>query len=227
MDTTVTNPMSPGIQPIPLDCIPTEEDGVYNVPLGDHCDDYADEINELYPNPIIKGSGNNKHTKRMKKKGNKRKTMKKKGNKRKTMKNKSKTSVKLFRKIRSKIQRGGGEQEDKNLFKAVKNKKVSIEFTKFDEVREALVAGAAVNAKDDDGRTALNLASEKGYTKIVAMLLTQEGINVNAKDDEGRTARNWASMRGRTEIVKMLQEYIAAEQRGGALKSNKQNVTIL
>ena len=96
----VINPMSPGIQPIPLDCIPTEEDGVYNVPLGDHCDDYEDEINKLYPNPIIKGSGNNKHTKRMKKKGNTRKTMKKKGNKRKTMKKKSKT----FRKTRSKRQ---------------------------------------------------------------------------------------------------------------------------
>ena len=108
------NPMSPGIQPIPPDCIPTKDaEGYFNIPLGAHCEQYETEIKKLYPG-FTGGSGNNKHTKRMKKKGNtrktmkkkgnKRKTMKNKGNKRKTMKNKSNKSNKRFRKTRSKRQ---------------------------------------------------------------------------------------------------------------------------
>jgi len=104
MNTTVINPMSPGIQEIPPDCVPTEDaEGYFNIPLGDHCEQYETEIKKFYPG-YTGGSGNNKHTKRMKKKGNKRKTMKKKGNKRKTMKNKSNKSNKRFRKTRSKRQ---------------------------------------------------------------------------------------------------------------------------
>jgi hypothetical protein len=100
MDTTVFNPMSPGILEIPIDCIPTKDaEGYVNIPLGAHCDKYEELIKKRYPG-FTGGSGNNKHTKRMKKKGNTRKTMKKKGNKRKTMKKKSKT----FRKTRSKRQ---------------------------------------------------------------------------------------------------------------------------
>ena len=147
-------------------------------------------------------------------------------------KRKSKKSKKIFRKTRSKRQRGGGEQEDK-LFKAVKDNNL-------DKAREALDEGANVNAvtnvryqvgktalmlasnyahpemveyllengadvhaKNRYGVTALHIASREGHTDIVAMLL-EKGADVNAKSNNGATALITASEKGHTEIVAML-----------------------
>jgi ankyrin repeat protein len=92
-------------------------------------------------------------------------------------------------------------QKDKKLLDAAKNKKL-------DEVREALATGANVNVTDDDGNTALIIASEKGYTEIVEMLL-KKGADVNATDKYGRTALIWASMQRRHQVVGMLEAAIA------------------
>jgi ankyrin repeat protein len=107
-----------------------------------------------------------------------------------------KTLKKRFNTTRSKIQSGGGEQED-NLFKAVNDNNL-------DKVKEALDKGADVNAKTnvgyDAGSTALLIASYKGHTKIVEMLLAA-GADVHAKDKWGFTALIKPS---ESEIVEML-----------------------
>jgi len=71
-------------------------------------------------------------------------------------------------------------------------------------VEEALTNGADVNAKDNDGWTALHWASRLGHIETVKALLQVDGIEINAKDNDGWTALHYASMNGRTEVVKAL-----------------------
>ena len=71
-----------------------------------------------------------------------------------------------------------------------------------------LEKGGDVNAKNNGGWTALHLASQDGYKKIVEMLL-EKGADVNAKTNTGWTALKLASQEGHTEIVEMLEEAIA------------------
>jgi len=52
--------------------------------------------------------------------------------------------------------------------------------------------------------TALILASDKGHTENVKLLLSVEGIDVNKADNHGNTALILASHRGHTEVVKLL-----------------------
>ena len=64
-------------------------------------------------------------------------------------------------------------------------------------------AGADVNAKDNDGWTALMLAGGRGRTEIVNALI-KAGADVNAKRNEVGTALMWAASEGRTETVNTL-----------------------
>ena len=63
-----------------------------------------------------------------------------------------------------------------------------------------------VDETDDNGNTALMIASMKGYGDIVQFLLSEEGADPNLPDNNGRTALMWASEYGRTEIVRALLE---------------------
>ena len=45
-----------------------------------------------------------------------------------------------------------------------------------------------INAKDGKGKTALHLATMKGYYEVVRVLLETTSINVNEVDDAGHTA---------------------------------------
>jgi ankyrin repeat protein len=62
-----------------------------------------------------------------------------------------------------------------------------------------------VDAKDEDGKTALVWASLMGHTEVVKTLL-EAGADVNAKDKSGIAALIRASLGGYTEIVKILLE---------------------
>jgi len=73
-------------------------------------------------------------------------------------------------------------------------------------VQQHLVAGADVNAKDDNGWNPLHLAAENGR-KQVAELLIANGADVNAKDNNGWTPLFYAAAKtgsGHKEIVELL-----------------------
>ena len=60
-----------------------------------------------------------------------------------------------------------------------------------------------VNIKDENGNTALHLASFCGHRQIVKMLL-DAGADVNYSEVDGYTALHYASYSGHRQIVKML-----------------------
>ena len=58
---------------------------------------------------------------------------------------------------------------------------------------------------DENGETALHLASYWGDSEIVKMLI-EAGADVNAVNKDGETALYWASLKGHQEIIKILKE---------------------
>jgi len=87
---------------------------------------------------------------------------------------------------------------DKELFDAVKEGDIA-------KVKNLLIRGANVNAKDKDGRTPLHHAATIGHVEIARFLL-ERGANVNAKDKDGRTPLHHAATIGHVEIARFLLE---------------------
>ncbi|HXY54772.1 MAG TPA: ankyrin repeat domain-containing protein [Nitrospirota bacterium] len=67
-------------------------------------------------------------------------------------------------------------------------------------------AGINIDAKDDKGRTALIIASEKGYVNLLDKLIKLDVASLNYFDKSGSTALMAASSNGRGNIVKSLVE---------------------
>jgi len=67
-----------------------------------------------------------------------------------------------------------------------------------------VAAGADVNARDTDGRTALFWASYRGHTAVVTALLACPGIDANAVNVIDWTPLHWASYNGHTAVVAAL-----------------------
>ncbi len=70
-------------------------------------------------------------------------------------------------------------------------------------VRALLDAGADVEARTEDGHTALMLAAAGSHEGIVRMLL-DAGADVNARDEKGWTALMWPAFLGHEGIVRAL-----------------------
>ena len=71
----------------------------------------------------------------------------------------------------------------------------------YSDIAKVLIAnGARVNAKTNDGFTALHWAS----TREMAELLIAEGADCNAKADAGVTPLHWAASVDRAEVVEVL-----------------------
>ena len=80
-----------------------------------------------------------------------------------------------------------------------------------DVVKLLLDCYANVNAVDCFGRTALRMASEKGYLDIVNRLLDCKEINVNRQDEYGRTALTIAARDGHVDVVNRLLDWQKAQ----------------
>lgn len=66
-----------------------------------------------------------------------------------------------------------------------------------------VAAGADVNAKRNDGVTALWLAAQEGHTEVVNVLLAAKA-DVNAKKNDGGTALMAAAVNGHLPVVERL-----------------------
>lgn len=74
-----------------------------------------------------------------------------------------------------------------------------------------LKKGANVNAKNDQGKTALFEAvnqeeTSKNYADVVRMLL-EHGADAKIRDTEGQTVLDIVSEKGHTEIEKLIRNY--------------------
>ena len=82
---------------------------------------------------------------------------------------------------------------------------MAIRFEHTEIVKMLFEKGADVNAKENDGNTALHWASVLEYAEIVKMLLAM-GADVNVKNNKGNTALTQAIFFGHTKIVEILEE---------------------
>ena len=77
---------------------------------------------------------------------------------------------------------------------------------KLEELKEAINAGADVNAKDNKGATALIQAAYEGNIEVAELLL-KHGADVNARNNDGCTALMFAAFDGYPEIAEILITY--------------------
>lgn len=70
-------------------------------------------------------------------------------------------------------------------------------------VRQLLDNGANIDAKNDDGETALIGAAYGGETEAVVLLLAK-GANIEVRNNDGKTALKMAELAGRDEVVQLL-----------------------
>ena len=75
----------------------------------------------------------------------------------------------------------------------------------YDRIKRLIEKGADVNAQNNNGWTALMLASAWGYIDIVTLLI-EEGAYVNARTKHGNTALMYASQEGHPEVAELLIE---------------------
>jgi hypothetical protein len=84
-------------------------------------------------------------------------------------------------------------------------------------VQKLLNIGADVNAKSNDGDTALMIAAQRGKTDTVQALL-DKGAEVNATNIDGETALMVAAQEGHTAVVELLKQ---AEAKGLKIANNE------
>jgi len=72
------------------------------------------------------------------------------------------------------------------------------------EVETEIKAGADVEAKDNDGMTALLLAARQNGNPEVSSVLIQAGADVNAKNNGGMTPLMWAAEWNNAEVLNVL-----------------------
>jgi len=78
-------------------------------------------------------------------------------------------------------------------------------------VRTLLDAGASVDARNNQGRTALCFACMAGHTEIVQMLL-EAGATTDFVDSRGRTAAKWAQAHKVSSIEKLFEQEASSKK---------------
>ncbi|KAL6922878.1 hypothetical protein ACHAPO_010600 [Fusarium lateritium] len=61
-----------------------------------------------------------------------------------------------------------------------------------------------INAKDENGRTALHLATTAGHTETANVILRESKCRINAADEDGKTILQTATLAGQVHLVKFL-----------------------
>jgi len=89
-----------------------------------------------------------------------------------------------------------GPREDQRLLAGARSRNLAM-------IEAALAAGAAVEAGDGIGRTALMWSAFQGHLDGLAYLI-DNGALVDARDRSGRTALMWAALAGRVKAVERL-----------------------
>uniref|UniRef100_A0A8D0HSE5 Acyl-CoA-binding domain-containing protein 6 n=1 Tax=Sphenodon punctatus TaxID=8508 RepID=A0A8D0HSE5_SPHPU len=88
-------------------------------------------------------------------------------------------------------------EEDKNIFDYCRENNI-------DHVTKAIRAKKMdVNMRDEEGRTLLHWACDRGHKELASILL-QNTANINSQDDEGQTALHYASACEFLDIVELL-----------------------
>ncbi|KAI3677877.1 hypothetical protein L6452_37149 [Arctium lappa] len=76
-------------------------------------------------------------------------------------------------------------------------------YNDIDDVIKLAAVGVSLDSKDEEGRTALHMASANGNVDIVNYLISNK-VDVNASNVENNTPLHWACLNGRIEVVKIL-----------------------
>ena len=116
------------------------------------------------------------------------------------------------------------DQVLKDAHKKIKTQEFITEIRKsnpdLNKIRLCIAAGADVNARDNDGWTALMRAAINGGTEIVKLLLAA-GADVNAKGNDGKTALMLAKYNNHPEIVKLLKQHAKNKAKANSTKKAK------
>jgi ankyrin repeat protein len=77
------------------------------------------------------------------------------------------------------------------------------------EIAKAIIqAGANVNARSDDGETALHMAAASQSQSDVIDLLMQSGVDIEARNKTGKTALQLAEEKGHRDIVRVMKVHL-------------------
>ncbi|XP_043941678.1 acyl-CoA-binding domain-containing protein 6 [Protopterus annectens] len=88
-------------------------------------------------------------------------------------------------------------EEDKNIFDYCRENNI-------DFIRNAIVSkDVDVNLKDEEGRTLLHWACDRGYRELASVLL-EHNADINSQDNEGQTALHYASACEFADVVELL-----------------------
>uniref|UniRef100_A0A1A8G6G3 Acyl-CoA-binding domain-containing protein 6 n=1 Tax=Nothobranchius korthausae TaxID=1143690 RepID=A0A1A8G6G3_9TELE len=88
-------------------------------------------------------------------------------------------------------------EEDKNIFDYCRENNI-------DHIQKAISSQKLdVNTRDEEGRTLLHWACDRGHKELVSLLL-QHKADINSQDNEGQTALHYASACEFADIVELL-----------------------
>jgi ankyrin repeat protein len=81
----------------------------------------------------------------------------------------------------------------------------------FDILRNLIKLGMNVDAKNEDGHTALMHAAQSGNMRLVK-LLVENGAKIDMKDDNEENAIQWAEYNAHPEIAKFLEKTLETQE---------------
>jgi ankyrin repeat protein len=79
-------------------------------------------------------------------------------------------------------------------------------------ITELLKAGADINARDEEGRTALMIAAKYNKDPEVIAVLLKAGADARVKDNSGHTALDWSQGNAKLEGADVYQRLQAASR---------------